>query len=79
MKDVQIKKVKWEPTRSAYERAGKQVQIIEARRFGRGPGARLYCTFFFIFVGSITLCPLYKLTLPAKVTLLLRVSLSYLV
>jgi hypothetical protein len=33
----------------------------------------------FIFIGSITLCPLYKLNLSTKVTLLLRVSLSDLV
>ena len=49
MKDVQVKKVKWEPTKIADKRAGKQVQIIEARRFGRGPGARLYCTCFYLY------------------------------
>jgi hypothetical protein len=46
---VHVKKIKWEPIRSADERAGKQVQIIEALRFGRGPGDRLYCTRFYLY------------------------------
>ena len=58
-------------------RVGAESQITGAWWSGRGPRARLWCTFF-VFLGVIIICRLYKLTLShkAQVTLQLRIILS---
>ena len=65
---------------SADESFGKPVQITGPRRTRRAPTVRL-CCMCFVFINSIVLCPLYKLTLSAQaeVILQLRGSLSSLV
>jgi hypothetical protein len=54
----------------------RPVQIAGVRQCRRGPGARLCCVRF-VFLGSVIICRLYKLTrsAQAQVTLRLRFSL----
>jgi len=61
-------------------RATGELQITGAWRSGGRPGAPLRCTCF-VCIGSINICPLYKLNFsdPAQVAVHLKVSLSDLV
>jgi hypothetical protein len=63
---------------SMEEAGGKSVQITGARRSGRGPDCVAYV---FVFLGSIVICRLFKLTLShqAQGTLQLTVNLCGLV
>jgi hypothetical protein len=61
-------------------RATGELQITGAWRSGRGPGAPLRCICF-VCIGSISICPLYKLNFsgPAQIAVRLKVSLFDLV
>ena len=59
---------------SADEWRREPEQITGARRSKRGLEDGFYCTGYFVFLGSILICRLYKLTLSEKVQVTLQLT-----
>jgi hypothetical protein len=72
----EIKMITYEECRRDSGESGTNYRGPAVRKGSWGPECFVHV---FIFIGNINICPLCKLTLSAKVTLLLRVSLSDLV